>query len=248
MRAERLFDALEFDGAATAFEAALREPATRDERLREWKGLALSKAFMGRTKQAQADFEELLAIDPDAEVNRSQGPKIRKPFDAARRKMAGTPHAVLKVTRREDGQVEVVLEHALARVMKVAVYVRQPGEPTFEVTEGEAPGPVVAKAPAVRAVEAYAVALDEGQGVLVEQGSATAPLRFDATQEPPAAVQAAREPAREAPAVEERHRPMWPFVVGGVGLAVAAGVVAGVVLSQPPELKLPQADRTERLP
>ncbi len=248
MRAERLFDALEFDAAATAFEAALREPATRDERLREWKGLALSKAYMGKARQAQAHFEELLAIDPDADVSRSLGPKIRKPFDAARKKMKGTPRSVMKMMRRQDGQVEAVLENALARVTKVAVYVRQPGESSFQVTEGEAPGPVMAKASAVRAVEVYAVALDEAQGALVEQGSATAPLRFDATQEPPPAVQAAREPVREGPAVEERHRPVWPFVVGGVGLAVAAGVVAGIVLSQPPELKLPAADRTERLP
>lgn len=249
VRAERLFDALEFDAAATAFQEALKEPASRDERLREWKGLALSKAFMGQGKQAQAFFEELLAIDPDAEVSRSMGPKIRKPFDAARKKMQGTPKAVLKVTRREDGQVEAELEHALARVAQVAVYVRQPGEPSFQVTQGEAPGPVVAKASAERAVEAYAVALDEAQGVLVEQASATAPLRFDATQEPPPAVKAAKEPAREEVAVvEDRHRPVWPFVVGGVGLAVAAGVVAGIVLSQPPELKLPPADRTGRLP
>ncbi|MFL5347559.1 MAG: hypothetical protein ACJ8AT_22465 [Hyalangium sp.] len=247
-RAERLFDALEFDAAATAFDAALREPATREERLREWKGLALSKAFMGQGKQAQAYFEELLAIDPDADVSRSMGPKIRKPFDAARRKMQGTPRAVLKVTRREDGQVEAELEHALARVTKVAVYVRQPGDASFQVTQGEAPGPVVAKAPAERAVEAYAEALDEAQGVLVLQGSATAPQRFEATKEPPPAVKAAKEPVREEVAVEERHRPVWPFVVGGAGLVVAAGVVAGIVLSQPPELKLPPADRTGRLP
>jgi tetratricopeptide (TPR) repeat protein len=245
---ERLFDALEFDAAASAFEAALREPATRDERLREWKGLALSKAFMGQSKQAQSYFEELLAVDPDADVSRSLGPKIRKPFEAARKKLRGTPRPVLKVARREDGHVEVMLENAPVRVTKLAVYVRQPGEPAFQVTQDDAPGPVVVKAPAVRAVEAYAVALDEAQGVLVEQGSATAPMRFDATEEPPPAVAAAREPVREEPALEKRPRPLWPFVVGGVGVAVAAGVVAGVVLSQPPELKLPPADRTGRLP
>jgi hypothetical protein len=62
-------------------------------------------------------------------------------------------------------------------------------------------------------------------------------------------VVAAKEPIREEPVIEERPpRPVWPFVVGGVGVAVAAGVVAGFFLSQPPELKLPPADRTERLP
>jgi hypothetical protein len=203
---------------------------------------------MGQGKQAEASFEELLALDPEADVSRSMGPKIRKPFEAARKKMRGTPRPALAVKRREDGQVEAVLEHALARVTKVAVYVRQPGEASFQETQGEAPGPVLAKAPAERAVEAYAVALDEAQGVLVEQGTAAEPRRFEATQEPLPAVKAAQEPVHEAPVVEERHRPVWPFVVGGVGVAVAAGVVAGLVLSQPPELKLPPADRTGRLP
>jgi tetratricopeptide (TPR) repeat protein len=248
VRAERLFDSLEFDAAADAFEAALREPGTRDERLRAWKGLALSKAYMGQPKKAQGHFQELLAIDPDAEVSRSLAPKIRKPFEAARKKMRGTLRAELKVMRRQDGQVEAVLENPLATVTKVAVYVREPGEPSFQVTEGDPLGPVVAKASAVRAVEAYAVALDSAQGVLFEQGSATSPKRFEATQEPPPAVVAAKEPVREEPVVEERQRPVWPFVVGGVGVAVAAGVVAGIVLSQPPELKLPPADRTGRLP
>jgi hypothetical protein len=60
-------------------------------------------------------------------------------------------------------------------------------------------------------------------------------------------VVAAQPPAR----VEKREsRPIskTPFIVGGVGLAVAAGVVAGIVLAQPSELKLPPADRTGRLP
>jgi hypothetical protein len=248
VQAERLFDSLEFDGAATAFEAALKEPGTRDERLRAFKGLALSKAFMGQSKQAQAHFEELLLVDPDTEVSRSLGPKIRKPFDAARKKMRGTPSAVLKVVRRLDGQVEAVLDHPPGMVTEVVLFVREPGEPAFKETKGAALEPLVAPASAVRAVEVYAVARDSAQGVLFEKGSATAPLRFDATKEPPPAVVAAQEPVREERIEEESPRRVWPFVVGGVGLAVAAGVVAGIVLSQPPELKLPSADRTERLP
>jgi tetratricopeptide (TPR) repeat protein len=247
VRAERLFDALEFDGAATTFDAALREPGTRAERLRTWKGLALSEAFMGQSKQAQAHFEQLLSIDPDAEVSRSLGPKIRKPFEAARKKTQGNARTGLKVTRRQDGQLEAVLEQPPEMATEVVLYVRQPGEPAFKVTPGASPGPVVAPASARRAVEVYGVARDATQGILFEQGSAEAPLRFDATEEPPPAVVAAQEPAHDE-RLEESHRPVWPFVVGGVGLAVAAGVVTGLVLSQPSELKLPSADRTGRLP
>jgi hypothetical protein len=255
VRAEKLFDALEFDAASAAFRDALREPGTREERIRAYKGLALSEAFMGQSKRAQARFEDLLAIDPEAEVSSALGPKIRKPFNAARKrvKQRGLLRAVLKVVRREDGQVEAVLEQGPRLVTEVAVYVRQPGEKTFKATVGLSPGPVLAPAPAVRAVEAYAVARDSADGVLFEQGSEAAPLRFDATQEPPPAVVSAQPPkpipAHPAPAPrEERRIPKVPLVVGGVGLAVAAGVVAGIILSKPPELKLPPADRTERLP
>jgi hypothetical protein len=255
VRAERLFDALEFDAAAAAFQDALREPGTRDERLRAYKGLALSEAFMGQSKQAQSRFEALLTLDPDTTVSGTLGPKIRRPFNAARKKMRGKPRAALQVSRRLDGQVEAMLEPAPALVTKLVVFVRQPGEPQFKETSGPFSGPVLAPAPAVRAVEAYVEARDSANGVLFEKGSATAPLRFEATQEPPPAVVAAKEPARsrqpeERPEerLEGRSRPKWPLVVGGVGVAVAAGVVAGIFLSKPPELKLPSADRTERLP
>ncbi|WP_157232045.1 hypothetical protein [Hyalangium minutum] len=260
MRAERLFDALEFDAAAAAFQDALREPGTRQERLRTYQGLALSEAFMGQTRRAQARFEDLLSLDPDATVSSTLGPKIRKPFDAARKKRKDKAPAQLQVARRPDGKVEAMMDWPPSLVTKVVVFVRQPGESQFKETEGPVSGPVLAPAPAVRAVEAYAEARDAAHGVLFEKGSAAAPLRFDATEEPPPAVVAAQPPKRMGPPAEERERPAtdipvevrsrpkWPFVVGGVGVAVAAGVVAGIVLSKPPELKLPSADRTERLP
>jgi hypothetical protein len=260
VRAEKLFDALEFDAASVAFEEALKEPGTREDRIRAYKGLALAEAFMGQSKRAQAHFEQLLAIDPEATVSGALGPKIRKPFNAARKKVRkqGLRRAVLKVTRRQDGQLEAVLEQGPRLVKEVTIYVRLPGEKAFTRTVGPAPGPVLAPAPAVRAVEAYAAAGDSADGVLFEKGNAAAPLRFDATEEPPPTVVAAQPrvppsvkpdpPYSPSRPTEKRPIPKMPLVVGGVGLALAAGVVAGIVLSKPPELKLPPADRTERLP
>jgi tetratricopeptide (TPR) repeat protein len=244
VRAEKLFEALEFDAAAAAFEDALREPGTRDERIRAWKGLALSEAFMGEAKQAQASFETLLSIEPDVDVSRALGPKIRKPYDAAKKKAPRRPE--LRVARRRDGQVEVKLENGPAVVTELALYVREPGASSFTLTEGAVPGPLLAEATAVRAVEVYAVARDAADGVLVEKGSAEAPVRFEATEEPPAAVVSARESAREE-ASEEDGRKLWPWVAGGAGV-VAVGVVAGILLTRPAGLDLPPAQRTERLP
>ena len=246
VRAEKLFEALEFDAAAAAFEDALREPGTREERIRAWKGLALSEAFMGEAKQAQTSFETLLSIDPDVDVSRAMGPKIRKPYDAAKKKLKEPRRPELKVARRRDGQVEVKLENGPAVATELALYVREPGASSFTLTEGAVPGPLLAEATASRAVEVYAVARDAADGVLVEKGSAEAPVRFEATEEPPAAVVSARDSAREE-ASEDGGRRVWPWVAGGAGV-VAVGVVAGILLTRPAGLDLPPAQRTERLP
>ncbi len=247
VRAEKLFEALEFDAAAAAFEDAIREPGTRQERIRAWKGLALSEAFMGQAKQAQAHFETLLSIEPNVEVNRAQGPKIRKPYDAARKKM----------TDREP--------RGAARSAPAG----WPGgsEAGARPTGGDGAGRVRARAwrflvhgdggrgarPAAGRVHRGA----RGGGVRGGQGRGrrraggerhrrgTAALRCHG-RACLAAVASAQESAREE-AAEERGPKVWPWVAGGAGV-VAAGVVVGILLSRPPGLDLPPAQRTERLP
>jgi tetratricopeptide (TPR) repeat protein len=248
-RAEQAFDALEFDAAAEAFQEALAAPGSREERLRAWEGLALARAFMGQPQAAQEAFEVLLVLDPAARVQASLGPKIRAPFEAAREALQGQ-RPVLTVTRAADGRVVATLEQPRPVAVEVLVAVRTPGAAGFTAAVGPPSRPVSVKAAPERAVEAYALARDAGGAILFEQGSMRAPLRLDAREPPPPAVAAARDAVR--PAVEQAsgspgRRPLWPFVVGGVGLA-AAGVVLGVVLSQPEPLALPPADRTERLP
>ncbi|MFP2904042.1 hypothetical protein ACLESD_03005, partial [Pyxidicoccus sp. 3LFB2] len=88
-RAERAFDALEFDVAAEAFQAALAAPGSLGERLDAWRGLAMARAFMGQPQAAQEAFEVLLVLDPDARVQASLGPKVRAPFEAARQALQG---------------------------------------------------------------------------------------------------------------------------------------------------------------
>ncbi|AGC41376.1 hypothetical protein MYSTI_00017 [Myxococcus stipitatus DSM 14675] len=253
-RAEQLFDALAFDEAATAFQAALKAPGTREERTRAWRGLAICHAVLGQRQEAQEAFEALLVLDPGTEVKDSLGPKVQLPFQAAKAALMGR-RATLTVTRMPDGRVVAVLEQPRSVATEVMVAVRVPGAAGFSAVVRPPPGPVSMKAPPERAVEAYAVARDAGGVILFEQGTARAPLRLEAVGEVPAAVASAREgalspgaPLASAASVEEAPRGgLWPYVVGGVGLA-AAGVVLGVVLTRPESLVLPVADRSERLP
>lgn len=255
VQAERAFDSLEFDVASAGFRDALREPGTREERIRAWRGLALSEAFMGEAAGARAAFESLLIIEPSAEVSRALGPKVREPFEAAREALRGR-RGRLKLTRSEGGRVEARLEQPRPLAVELVLYVRQPGDATYREVRGRASGRVSVAASPVRSVDAYVVALDAAGGTLFEAGSARAPVHFEATEAllPVAsrsevrgdiAMEAFREGAVEAQ--EGRGSRVWPWVVGGVGV-VAAGVVAGVLLAQPPELKLPPADRTGQLP
>ncbi|MCP3165940.1 hypothetical protein [Myxococcus qinghaiensis] len=250
VRAEQQFDALEFDAAAASFLEALEGPGTRVERLQAWRGLALARAFMGQRQEAQEAFEVLLLLEPSAQVKDSLGPKVQVPFRAARAAMEGQ-RPTLTVTRLPDGRVSAVLEQPRKVATEVMVAVRLPGAAGFSAAVGSPSGPVSVKAPPARAVEAYAVARDAGGLVLFEQGSPRAPLRLEATEHLPAAVASARDaatfPTAETVVEEAPRGALWPYVVGGVGLA-AAGVVLGVVLTRPEALALPAADRTERLP
>lgn len=247
-RAERAFDALEFDTAAEGFQQALRQPGTREERLRAWRGLAFSEAFMGQAKQAQAAFESLLAIDPEADVSRALGPKVRKPYEEARFAMQGR-RSRLKLSRDNDGRVVVTLEQARPVASELVLALRQPGTTDFTVVRGRVPGPVSAPASPVRSVEAYVVAKDAAGGTLFEAGSASTPVHLEPTEALLPTVASPQDvPGNEVRAeAEGGGGRVWPWVLGGAGV-VAAGVVAGFLLAQPPPLNLPAADRTQRLP
>lgn len=249
VQAEQAFDALEFDTASAGFRDALRQPGTREERVRAWRGLALSEAFMGEAAAAQSAFESLLAIEPNAEVSRALGPKVRQPFEAAREAMQGR-RSRLKLNRTKDGRVVALLEQARPVASELVLYVRQPGDSKFSQVRGRASGPVSTAASPVRSVDAYAVAMDAGGGTLFEAGSARAPVHFEAT-EALLPVASAGEPGDEDEAEVEAPREgggrVWPWVLAGAGV-VAGGVVAGVLLSQPQPLSLPPADRTGQLP
>lgn len=260
-KAQEAFDALSLEEAAPLFEKALEEPGTREERIREWRGLGLSRAFMGDNAGAKAAFEKLLLIDPDAKVDTSMGPKISRPYDAAKKAMRGKKSS-LSVSRGRTGAVVAILSEAVPLAAEVQLFWRVHGQKTFTLVKGPPDQPLSVDTPPDEDLDAYAQALDAANGVLFEDGSEKAFNSLPAVvrkiakqQTVPAVTSAADEAKRKADgkpeevvaSSDEEGGSSWPYIVGGA-LVVVGGGVAAYYFTRPPELQLPAADRTGQLP
>lgn len=261
-QAQEAFDSLAVDEAAPLFDKALREPATREERIKAWRGLGLSLAFMGEPRKAQAAFEKLLLIDPAAKVEKALGPKVTRPFEAARRATRGKRLSLSLQRKPRTGDVTCVLTDPLGFAAEVVLFIRVQGSGTFEEQKVDAEKPVVAATPADKDLAVYAQARDQHGGVIVEQGTAEAftsmPAVVRATPDAVAsAVQEARvnsgrrtdaevslTPVEEPPATTSR----WPLYVAGAAAVLGGGAAAAYFLTRPPALTLSPADKTGQLP
>lgn len=250
-RAQAAYDDLDFEGAAKLFKTALREPGTREERLSAWKGLGLASAFVGDRRGAQKAFEMLLLIDPDAQVSAGLGPKVTRPFDAAKKSARGRMPDWRIQRDEQTGAVRAELKDAPRLVEAVKLYV-QPEGGELRVEQAPATKPVEISAAPQVPVRAWAEALDDAGGVLFEGGTKEAPLQLRATARPEA-VEVAVEDARKeswdegVEAEVSSSGTRWPLWVGGA-VAVVGGGVAAYFLTRPQTLSLPPADRTGRLP
>lgn len=261
-QAQQAFDSLAVDEAAPLFDKALREPATRDERLKAWRGLGLSLAFMGEPRKAQEAFEKLLLTDPAAKVEKALGPKVTRPFEAARRAMRGKRLTLELQRKARTGDVTAKLTDPLGFAAQVVLFIRVQGSGTFEETKLDTSQPVVATTPADKDLAVYAQALDEHGGVILEQGTEEAFNRMPAVvRSTPEAVSSAVEEARKSsgrrtegevtePPVEEPKATSssWPLYLAGAAAVLGGGAAAAYFMTRPPELTLSPADKTGQLP
>ncbi|MBX5483710.1 MAG: hypothetical protein IRZ16_17950 [Myxococcaceae bacterium] len=259
-QAERAMDDLDFDLAGKLYQQALKQPATRADRTRAWRGLGLVKAFLGESAAAQRSFEVMLLIDPDATVNTALGPKIARPYEAAKKAVRSRrSQPGLSVERDErSGEVTAALTNPVDPIAQVELHVLAEGrEQTVTAT---LPKPATLAIPPYVDVKAWAMALDDGGGIILERGAASEPLGFPATARPPPAVTAAVEEAKqhrirsqeevvaEPEDVEQEGGSPWPLFVGGAVVALAGGAAAAYFLTTPEPLHLPAADHTGQLP
>lgn len=261
--AQAAFDSLAVDDAAPLFEKALREPATREERIKAWKGLGMSLAFMAEPRKAQAAFEKLLLIDPNAKVDQSLGPRVSRPFDAARKAMRGKRAAFEVERKNRTGEVTAKLTDPLGFASELRIYWRVHGARAFEQVTSDADEVVVAKTPPDKDIEVYVQAYDKDQGVIFQDGTETAFASMGAVVRaaPEAVISAVKEAQKSsgrrdveaevtAPVEEEQSSSSssWPLYLAGAAVVVGGGAAAAYFLSRPPELSLAPADKTGQLP
>ena len=264
MEAEAAFDDLEFEEASGLFRQALASPGSLDERIRAYRGLGLCLAYLGDAAGAQRMFETLLVLDPAAKVNTSLGPKIARPFEAARKAVKKSKASLAVVRDERSGQVSATLSGLLpaADVVELRVEARsEVGRDQSLRDQAHASAPVRIEVEPWKDVQAFARVLDGGGGELLREGSEEAPLKLPATARPPVSLvpegnpEVAGSRADDArawmdnPDAVEPSRPVrWPLWVGGAAIVIGGGVAAAMALRAPEPLTLPPANRSSRLP
>lgn len=259
-RAQAAFDALSFDEAVTLYQQALKSPGTRAQRLAAFKGLALSRAYMGEGPEATDAFMKLLALDPEATVDAKLGPRISRPLDDARRATRKKKSAPA-LTRARNGALQASFTDPSGMAHELRMRWRKPGDKAFQLASGTVEKTLTVKTPPDADLEAYLQVVDEWEGVLFEVGSEDDPRQLQAvvrtgTAVPKAVADAAEDARvksgaapRKVPTVDEDDAPSpWPWWLAGAAVVVGGGAAAAWYFTQPAALNMPAADRTGTLP
>jgi hypothetical protein len=220
------YDDLDYAKSIELLAKALGETLTKEEKVVTYRTLAFAHVAIDKTAEAEADFQELLKVDPTFQLNRTISPRVRKVFESAQAKFAQsgividdkTPGLHTEVAPRlpKQGQpvsIRVTYPGGLAQKMTIFYHTR--GQRKFSTLEVKgASGAFQATIPGVQvqapALEYYMTLVDDQGAGMASAGSLGRPLFLD---------------------VEAPKKPLYAkgWFWGVVGGAVAAGVVAGVL-------------------
>jgi hypothetical protein len=225
------YNDLDFQKSIDLLKKALNESLTKEEKVATYKTMAFAHVALGKTADAQTDFENLLQVDPSFQLDRTISPRVRTAFEAAQTKVAVfvgvenkaiTPGLRVEAPRQgKYGQpVSLRASYAGGMVQKMELFYRTRGQNKFNrlevrgttgVFQATVPGMQV-QAPAL---EYYLTLVDEIGATAAVAGSLGRPLGIDV-------------PAPPKPLYTKGW--FWG-VIGGVA---AAGVVAGVLAATLP--------------
>jgi hypothetical protein len=247
-QASAAFEDLDFERSLRLYRTALEHPATRAERIRAWKGLAISAASLGLAREAREAFETLLQFAPDQTVDPGLGPKVLRPFEQARKAVANRTPPSFQLSRDRLGALSAKVNSPppLAASIRLHAII---GQGDLAEARDLPTRSVQLDIPPELTMMVWVRVLDANDGVLLEKGSKRSPIVFPGSSKLPAVSLAMEHEALDRAGTTARSgRSNWPWWVGGAVAVVGAGVTAAVMLNQPQPLQLPPADRTGQLP
>jgi tetratricopeptide (TPR) repeat protein len=225
--AKRLASDLEFDAALNAFERALKsDELTRQELVQLLSERALVLHALHRKDELVKDFEWLSALAPDHRLDLRAPPDLTALWTSVRDQGRGPLQVKLEAEAGDAGALSAraTLTGTVPEGARPRLWLRRPGG-----NFGVVPLPELREsAPDGTTLELYAQAVGLGNVVLAEDHDASEPLRITArggSADGTGPVDGAAQPSWA-----KRHKG-W-LIGGAVVLAVAAGVVTGVMLAR----------------
>ncbi len=223
------FEEVDYVRSIELLEKAQQEGTlTKTERLILFRTQALAHIALGEPEQARRDFENLLRVDPDYELDRTFSPKVRSTFDEARASLSvaggATSLPLLNSKRSSDapraGQPVVIRVLAPSGTTRVELYYRKQGTTEFSTAgvkpdqNGEAELVIPGMSVIQPGLDYYVKALGANQEISAADGSSLAPLSI----------------AVRAEKVVKKSR-AWVWGAVAAGIVVVGGVAAGVAVA-----------------
>ncbi len=180
-------------------------------------------AALDQADEARTAFLYVLAINPEAKLERSLSPKIRAPYLEARGSMSqadGKASLGLGLQRRQQ-ELEITLTDSAHVVASVEVATRSRQDERFARRRLDAAPRKRVPTPSGAELEFFVQALDRYGNVLFELGNQDAPERLALVRSP------APSPSASAPQVTDVNRTPYYITAGAfAALGIAAGGIA----------------------
>lgn len=208
--------------------------------------LLLVRAMIHRAQHhmdlAEVDLFRLAALDPTRELGREVHPQLRRSFATVRERVQ-RPIRLDATVERHGGTVEIqvtVNDDVAALTQGFRLHGRADGGRWVDTTDARLTVPAAAS----EGVEYWVEAIGPGGAVIATLGSATNAERVEGEDVAAGGgddlvsvgdgASGSGSGSGSGGGPTDEGLPTWPFIVGGVGVAViAAVVILAVVLTQP---------------
>ncbi len=231
-RAEAAYLEVDFEGTLEAATAALAAGANNRRRLiRIYQLIGIAAAALGEENRSRDAYVRMLALDPEATVDRNLAPRLRSPFLEARGFWTARSDrlSVEATFVRSRGAFRIALTDPIGIVRELRVSARVPGQREYIVATAPASSSVLVPidgAEDARGIEYAVAAVDEHGNELVALGTEDEPRVWGTMEIEPPRDGGAGDDDDDGDSVFES--PVF-WIVAGV-VVVGGGTAAAFVL------------------